>query len=67
MYDIVIVGGGISGIYCLKKLIENNKHRNVVLLERNSFLGGRIRTKYNKDKVPYTFVIIDTRIQFNLS
>jgi len=53
MYDIVIVGGGISGIYCLKKLIENNKHRNVVLLERNSFLGGRIRTKYNKDKVQF--------------
>lgn len=42
--DIVIVGGGISGIYIAQKCIEHGL--SVVLLEKNQKLGGRIQTVY---------------------
>ena len=39
-YDIVIIGGGISGLYNYMNLINNNK--NIILLEQNNYFGGRI-------------------------
>lgn len=53
MHDIIIIGGGISGIYLLKTLKEKYKHIKISLLERSPFIGGKIKTKYNKDKVQY--------------
>ena len=56
MYDIVIVGGGISGLYTLYKLQQLQPDKKMVLLEKNSYYGGRIYTV--KDKVndeEYTF------------
>ena len=56
MYDIVIVGGGISGLYTLYKLQQQQPDKKMVLLEKNSYYGGRIYTV--KDKVndeEYTF------------
>ena len=38
MYDTLIIGGGISGIYCALHL------KNVLLLEENDYWGGRIKT-----------------------
>ena len=49
MYDIVIVGGGISGLYTLYKLQQENSEKKIILLEKNSYYGGRIYTV--KDKV----------------
>ena len=35
-YDIIIVGGGIAGLYCALKLSPNHK---ILLIEKNSYLG----------------------------
>lgn len=45
-YDIIIVGGGISGLYMAHKCVQDGY--NVLLLEKENRLGGRIETKYNK-------------------
>ena len=41
-YDIVIVGGGISGLFLAYKLSETNLE--ILLLEKDKNLGGRIHT-----------------------
>jgi len=40
MYDYVIIGGGISGLFMYSQLIKKTK--NILLLERNKRFGGRI-------------------------
>ena len=49
-YDIIIVGGGISGLYLAYKLQKTKKK--ILLLERSSQLGGRIR----KEKLGETII-----------
>ena len=44
--DIVIVGGGLSGLICARKLV-NTEHE-VLLIEQDSFLGGILK---NSNKV----------------
>ena len=41
IYEIAIIGGGISGLYCALKLSFSHK---VILFEKNNYLGGRIHT-----------------------
>ena len=41
MYDIIIIGGGISGLYLAYKLQKKFK---ILLLEKSNYLGGRIYT-----------------------
>ena len=41
-YDLVIVGGGISGLFLAYKLSETNLK--ILLLEKEKNLGGRIHT-----------------------
>ena len=51
-YDLVIIGGGISGLYSALKLQKN--YNKILLVEKNSNLGGRIQTEklnYNGIKV----------------
>jgi hypothetical protein len=43
MYDYVIIGGGISGLYNYIKLHEKNHHHKIRLLEKNDYFGGRIK------------------------
>ena len=40
MYDLIIVGGGISGLFLYYKLLNNGKK--ILLLEKNELFGGRI-------------------------
>ena len=46
MYDIIIIGGGISGLYCAYNLLKNRKNIKLLVLEKNLKLGGRISTFY---------------------
>ena len=41
-YDIIIVGGGISGLYLAYNLSQTKK---ILVLEGSSELGGRIRSE----------------------
>ena len=45
LYDYVIIGGGISGLYSAYKIFNNNPKAKVLILEKNSQnkLGGRMR------------------------
>jgi len=51
MYHTIIVGGGIAGLYTQYKLLKKNSlknssknSRNILLIEKNNLLGGRIYT-----------------------
>ena len=46
MYDYLIIGGGISGLYCGLELLKHNK--NICICEKYGNLGGRALT-YNED------------------
>ena len=41
MYDYIIIGGGIAGLYANYLLSKKNKHNGIVL-ERNDTFGGRV-------------------------
>ena len=43
IYDIIIIGGGISGLYCAHIL---SSFFNVTLFEKNSYLGGRAHSEH---------------------
>ncbi len=45
-FDVIIIGGGISGLYILDQLKEQHLNLNILLLERNYSTGGRIKTQY---------------------
>ena len=42
-YEVAIVGGGISGLYCAKKLKDSGV-KGIVVLERSNRWGGRLDT-----------------------
>jgi monoamine oxidase len=44
MYDFIVIGGGVSGLYCAMEL---SKSHDVLLLEASGRLGGRIYTHEN--------------------
>lgn len=56
MYDLVVVGGGISGLYSIIRFIEETSNKifktkpKILLLESSDKLGGRLQTYYDKDK-----------------
>jgi len=41
MQDIIIIGGGIAGLYCAYKIKKQSPKKNILLLEANDHLGGR--------------------------
>jgi protoporphyrinogen oxidase len=44
IYDIIILGGGIAGIYTTYKLLQKNPSLSILLLESSDRFGGRIHT-----------------------
>lgn len=44
VYDIIIIGGGIAGIYTMYKLLKNNPNLSILLLESTERFGGRVYT-----------------------
>jgi hypothetical protein len=41
MYDIIIIGGGISSLYAAYKVLQTKPDLSILLLEKNNHLGGR--------------------------
>ena len=41
MYDVIVIGGGVSGLYSSMML---SKNKSVVLIDDRTYIGGRIRT-----------------------
>ena len=44
IYDIIILGGGIAGIYTTYKLLKKNPNISILLLEATERFGGRVYT-----------------------
>ena len=55
-YDIIIVGGGIAGLYFLYTLLNDSNYskyyanKNILLLEGSNRFGGRVKTVKGKNK-----------------
>jgi glycine/D-amino acid oxidase-like deaminating enzyme len=47
-YDILIVGGGIAGLYCGVELLRRYPKKRIGILEKYKYVGGRVVT-YHKD------------------
>lgn len=47
MYDFIIIGGGLSGLLSLERLLHLG-YTNILLLEQDDHLGGRIHTHLSK-------------------
>jgi monoamine oxidase len=45
IYDYIIVGAGLSGLYSAYKLLKENPELKILILERNRDVGGRIDTQ----------------------
>lgn len=46
---MIIVGGGISGLYTAYKEIQKNPLSKITILERNTECGGRMKTYYDEE------------------
>ena len=45
VYDYIIVGAGLSGLYSAYKLLKENPDLKILILERNRDVGGRVDTQ----------------------
>ncbi len=48
IYDIIIIGGGISGLYSAYKLSKKYPSYKIIILEKRNNIGGRIYTYNDK-------------------
>lgn len=46
--SVIIIGGGISGLYTAYKLKKKYPEKDVKILEKNDYLGGRIYTYHDR-------------------
>ena len=51
IYDTIILGGGIAGLYTAYKLQSMNPKMKLLLLEKNDYFGGRIYTVHDNDLI----------------
>jgi hypothetical protein len=48
IYDAIVIGGGISGLYIVYKISKKNPYWKVLLLEKNEMFGGRVDTYHDR-------------------
>lgn len=46
VYDVIVIGGGVSGLQVAIDVKSNNPNWNVCVIEREPICGGRISTEY---------------------
>lgn len=56
--DTIIIGGGITGLYCARELLSSGVH-NICILEAKGRLGGRIKTVKTKLKHAHSELLYD--------
>lgn len=44
VYDYIIIGAGLAGLHCARRLLEEKPHLNVIILEKYNYIGGRVTT-----------------------
>jgi len=44
VYDYVIIGAGLAGLHCARRLLEEKPHLNIIILEKYNYIGGRVTT-----------------------
>jgi monoamine oxidase len=49
-WDLIIVGGGISGLWLGREVLRKYKGLKVLILEKYDYLGGRVVTRYGKEQ-----------------
>ena len=54
IYDNLIIGSGISGLYLTYNIINNSPNQNFIILEKNNYIGGRMG-KVNFYNTPIVF------------
>jgi len=64
LYDYIIIGGGISGLYTCYHLLKKEPSLNILLFEKNNYFGGRIKTKYMK-KNGISYQMAEGALRFN--
>lgn len=48
IYDYIVLGGGISGLYCAHLLLKKTPRASVLVLEKAGVVGGRVHTYTDK-------------------
>ena len=48
IYDVIILGGGIAGLYSAHQICKSAPEKTVLVLEKEDVLGGRIKTYTDK-------------------
>jgi len=48
IYDYIVLGGGISGLYCAHLLLKRTPRASVLILEKEGVVGGRVHTYSDK-------------------
>ena len=46
LYDYIIIGAGISGLYCAYNILKKNSNAKIIIFEKNKTIGGRMNV-YN--------------------
>lgn len=64
MYDIIIIGGGVSGLYNYMKLIKHDSNLKIKLFERNDYFGGRI-CQYEENTLGTQYSFPEGAARFN--
>ncbi len=44
IYDYIIVGAGMAGLHCARRLLEEKPGLKILLLEKYNYIGGRVTT-----------------------